>query len=188
MQLSEYFEIVIFTASIRRYADAVIDLIDLHHVVDRRFFRQSCVKSGGSFLKDLRVVSGTDLRRTMLLDNSPVAYSLQEENALPIATWYDDPSDTALRDLIPFLLSLRAMDDVRALLYRRIILQRSAEKQTAGFLRRAGRMDTIHEVSAPQLSQAAQLIEADEGGEEAAEAATSSTTQRKTNNKTTEAI
>ena len=38
--LSQYFEIVIFTASIRRYADAVIDLIDLHHVVDRRFFRQ----------------------------------------------------------------------------------------------------------------------------------------------------
>lgn len=174
-QLSEYFEIVIFTASIRRYADAVIDLIDLHHVVDRRFFRQSCIKSGGSFLKDLRVVSGSDLRRTMLLDNSPVAYSLQEENALPIATWYDDPSDTALRDLIPFLLSLRAMEDVRALLYRRIILQRVAEAgQTSAHeaLWMRYNMGTIPEVaSAPQLSQAAQLIEADEDCEEAAAAA-----------------
>ena len=173
VQLSEYFEIVIFTASIRRYADAVIDLIDLHGVVDRRFFRQSCIKSGGSFLKDLRVVSGSDLRRTLLLDNSPVAYSMQEENALPIATWYDDASDTALRDLIPFLLSLRAMEDVRALLYRRIILQRVAEAgQTKEALWMRYHMGTIPEVAAaPQLSQAAQLIEADEDCEESAAAA-----------------
>jgi TFIIF-interacting CTD phosphatase-like protein len=33
------FEIVIFTASIQRYANAVIDLIDVHNVVDKRFFR-----------------------------------------------------------------------------------------------------------------------------------------------------
>jgi len=115
-------------------------------------FAQSCIKSNGSFLKDLRVVSGPDLRRTMLVDNSPIAYSLQEENALPIATWYDDPNDTALRDLIPFLLSLRAMDDVRALLYRRLILQRMAERDSRG-----GSLD-----QPPQLSIASTLIEADE--------------------------
>lgn len=122
---------------------------------------QSCIKSDGSFLKDLRVVSGPDLRRTLLVDNSPVAYSLQEENALPIATWYDDPTDTALRDLIPFLLSLRAMDDVRALLYRRLLLQRMAERNT-----RSGALE-----QAPQLSVASTLVEADEEDEDAQQAA-----------------
>lgn len=190
--MSEYFEIVIFTASIRRYADAVIDLIDCQSAVSRRFFRQSCVQSGGSFLKDLRVVSGSDLRRTLLLDNSPVAYSLQEENALPIATWYDDPTDTALRDLIPFLLSLRAMSDVRALLYRRIRFQREAEGHSsceAWRLRYS--MGTIPEsaADAPQLSQAAQIVEADEDCEEtaaaaeAAKAASSSSSQDVTRRK-----
>lgn len=106
-------------------------------------------------------MSGPDLRRTLLVDNSPVAYSLQEENALPIATWYDDPTDTALRDLIPFLLSLRAMDDVRALLYRRLLLQRMAERNT----RNAG------QEQAPQLSVASTLVEADEEDEDAQQAA-----------------
>jgi hypothetical protein len=117
---------VIFTASIRRYADAVIDLIDVHRVVQRRYYRNACVKQGASFLKDLRAISTTpsDLRRTILIDNSPVAYTLQQENALPIATWMADTSDTALRDLIPFLLALRACDDVRPLLYRRHLLGR----------------------------------------------------------------
>jgi Dullard-like phosphatase family protein len=169
-QLSHYFELVIFTASIRRYADAVIDLIDLHHVIDRRFFRQSCLKgAGGSFLKDLRVVSGTDLRRTCLVDNSPVAYSLQEENALPIATWYDDQSDTALRDIIPFMLALRSMDDIRPLLFRRHLLQRAAlrSSRSNSGSGRIGQMmgpaDTaVLAAEAPQLSVASTLIEEDE--------------------------
>jgi CTD nuclear envelope phosphatase 1 len=124
--LAQYFEIVIFTASIRRYAEAVIDIIDTHHVVERRYYRQSCIKNGTAFLKDLRIVN-PDLRRVLLIDNSPVAYSLQEENGVPISTWYDDPNDTALRDLIPFLLAVRSLEDVRALLYRRVRLQRLAE-------------------------------------------------------------
>jgi len=155
--MSQYFEIVIFTASIRRYADAVIDLIDLHHVVDRRFFRQSCIKSGGSFLKDLHVVS-SDLRKVLILDNSPIAYSLQEENAIPISTWYDDATDTCLRDLIPFLLAMRAMDDVRTLLYRRSVRQRAAEKTAWS--------QTQTQTQAPQLSKASAIVEEDENDEQ----------------------
>jgi hypothetical protein len=41
-QVAPFFEICVFTASIRRYADPVIDLIDPNRYVSRRFYRESC--------------------------------------------------------------------------------------------------------------------------------------------------
>ncbi len=41
-QVAPFFEICVFTASIRRYADPVIDLIDPNRFVSRRFYRESC--------------------------------------------------------------------------------------------------------------------------------------------------
>jgi Dullard-like phosphatase family protein len=124
--LSPYYHIVIFTASIRRYADAVIDLIDPHQLIERRLFRPSCTRNEAHFVKDLDNVS-RDRRRLVLIDNSPMAYSMNEENAIPIDTWYDDPTDTQLRDLIPFLLALRCLDDVRSVLGRRKVLVERVE-------------------------------------------------------------
>lgn len=159
--LSTAFEIVIFTASIRRYADAVIDLVDVNRVVGRRYFRPHCVKSGSSFLKDLRSLSTSgDLRRTVLIDNSPVAYTLQPENALPISTWIGAPEDTALRDLIPFLLALRACDDLRPLLYRRHVLQRAVEEAVDAEAEEAVAAATA---GAPQIPATSAIIEEDEG-------------------------
>jgi RNA polymerase II subunit A small phosphatase-like protein len=33
-------------------------------------------------------------------------------NAVPILSWFDDPNDTALRDLIPAFQRLAAADDI----------------------------------------------------------------------------
>jgi hypothetical protein len=41
---------------------------------------------------------------------------LQPENAVPIKSWFDDPSDTQLLDLIPFLEQLAYKADVRPIL------------------------------------------------------------------------
>ena len=40
------------------------------------------------------------------------------DNALPISSWYCDPKDTALLDLLPFLDSMRFVRDVRTVLSR----------------------------------------------------------------------
>lgn len=40
------------------------------------------------------------------------------DNALPISSWYCDPKDTALLDLLPLLDSLRFIRDVRTVLSR----------------------------------------------------------------------
>lgn len=125
--MSLVYEIVIFTASIAKYADAVIEQIDTHRVVSRTFARTSCTKTNtGLFVKDLRVVCRRSLRRTIIVDNSPAAYSLHPNNAMPVDTWTNDRTDTQLLDAIPFLQACAYADDVRPILTRRNAAVRNA--------------------------------------------------------------
>ena len=125
LTLAPYYHITVFTASIRRYADAVIDLIDTHSSVTQRLYRSNCVRDDkGQLVKDLSAV-GKSRKRVVIVDNSPFAYSRNEDNAIPISTWYDEQSDTELRSLIPLLLALRNVDDVRTVLGRRRLIMQS---------------------------------------------------------------
>jgi len=118
-QVCEFYDVVIFTASLRSYADPVIDMIDPKRLIKVRLFRDSCINRGGFYIKDLRTVYH-DLSKIMIIDNSPIAYSLNKENAIPISDWFgDDPSDQALRNILPFLLDVtRFSSDVRSSLMR----------------------------------------------------------------------
>jgi RNA polymerase II subunit A small phosphatase-like protein len=49
----------------------------------------------------------------IIVDNSPIAYLFQPENAVPILSWYDDVGDMELLRIIPFLERLAYNDDVR---------------------------------------------------------------------------
>ncbi|KAF9114725.1 Nuclear envelope morphology protein 1, partial [Mortierella sp. AM989] len=120
-KVSEWYKLVIFTASMAEYADPVIDWLDQSRTLfDKRYFRQACFFRNGSYLKDLTVID-QDLSSVCLLDNSPVSYSLNKENGIPIDSWIDDPNDEALLDLLPFLDALRFTEDVRSVLSLRTI-------------------------------------------------------------------
>eukprot|EP00285_Hemiselmis_virescens_P017067 CAMPEP_0173382936 /NCGR_PEP_ID=MMETSP1356-20130122/5459_1 /TAXON_ID=77927 ORGANISM="Hemiselmis virescens, Strain PCC157" /NCGR_SAMPLE_ID=MMETSP1356 /ASSEMBLY_ACC=CAM_ASM_000847 /LENGTH=194 /DNA_ID=CAMNT_0014337539 /DNA_START=104 /DNA_END=688 /DNA_ORIENTATION=- len=129
--VSRWFEVVVFTASLQHYADPVIDLIDPEGHVCRRFFRNACVEMQGNFVKDLSSVR-TDLSQVVIVDNSPTAYSLHEDNALPIETWIQDPKDDALLDLLPVLSGLVLLNDVRSVLSLRhtSIRERETDRST----------------------------------------------------------
>jgi RNA polymerase II subunit A small phosphatase-like protein len=45
------FEVVVFTASLSKYADPVLDLLDKHKVVDYRLFREACSPHKGNYVK-----------------------------------------------------------------------------------------------------------------------------------------
>ncbi|KAJ3014976.1 UNVERIFIED_CONTAM: Nuclear envelope morphology protein 1 [Siphonaria sp. JEL0065] len=76
-KVSEWYKVVIFTASMSEYADPVIDWLDKDRtLISRRYFRQHCtMHENGHFTKDLSIVEA-DLRSVVLLDNSAVSFAL----------------------------------------------------------------------------------------------------------------
>ncbi|CAI5969504.1 unnamed protein product [Closterium sp. NIES-65] len=114
--MAPIFEVVVFTASLARYADPVLDLLDpTGELIHHRLFRESCVQmeSGGGYVKDLSIL-GRDLADVLLVDNSPLSYARQPANGVPISSFIDDPRDVELLALIPFLEHMaRVGDDVR---------------------------------------------------------------------------
>eukprot|EP01101_Sappina_pedata_P005763 TRINITY_DN2717_c0_g1_i1.p1 TRINITY_DN2717_c0_g1~~TRINITY_DN2717_c0_g1_i1.p1 ORF type:complete len:291 (+),score=61.01 TRINITY_DN2717_c0_g1_i1:97-969(+) len=85
--VSEWYDIIIFTASLRQYADPVIDRLDPNRYAKKRLFRESCRLMNGSFVKDFNH-AGFDLPTTIIVDNSPVSYVVNQDNAIPIDHFY----------------------------------------------------------------------------------------------------
>lgn len=61
---------------------------------------------------------GRSLDDVIIIDNSPTSYMFNPENAIAIETWFDDPNDNELVDLIPVLRELTTVDNVRNYLPR----------------------------------------------------------------------
>ncbi|TFY72138.1 hypothetical protein EVG20_g878 [Dentipellis fragilis] len=114
-KMGEIYEIVVFTASLSKYADPVLDKLDVHHVVNHRLFRESCYNHRGNYVKDLSQL-GRPTGDTIILDNSPASYIFHPNNAVPVSSWFNDPHDTELTDLCPFLADLATVDDIRGVL------------------------------------------------------------------------
>jgi len=111
-RMGDLFEVVVFTASLAKYADPVLDLLDKFKVVKVRLFREACVHHKGNYVKDLSRL-GRDIRQTIIIDNSPASYMFHPENAVPVESWFDDPNDVELLELIQVLEQISRVDDVR---------------------------------------------------------------------------
>lgn len=114
-RMGELYECVLFTASLAKYADPVADLLDRWGVFRSRLFRESCVFHRGNYVKDLNKL-GRDLQKVIIVDNSPASYIFHPDNAVPVASWFDDMTDSELLDLIPFFEKLSKVDNVYTLL------------------------------------------------------------------------
>ncbi|KAJ6250114.1 scp1-like small phosphatase 4-related [Anaeramoeba flamelloides] len=84
-ECAKLFEVVIFTAGIKEYADQVLDHIDPENsFISHRLYRDSCKKFEGShYVKDLSLL-GRKLEKCIIIDDQPSSYHLQPENAIPI--------------------------------------------------------------------------------------------------------
>ncbi|XP_043473594.1 CTD nuclear envelope phosphatase 1 homolog isoform X1 [Leptopilina heterotoma] len=120
--VSQWYELVVFTASMEIYGAAVADKLDNNRgILRRRYYRQHCTPEMGSYTKDLAAIC-SDLASVFILDNSPGAYRAYPNNAIPIKSWFSDASDTALLSLLPVLDALRFTQDVRSVLSRNLHL------------------------------------------------------------------
>eukprot|EP00180_Rhodochaete_pulchella_P000180 Plantae.Rhodophyta-Rhodochaete_pulchella.ctg1119.p1 GENE.Plantae.Rhodophyta-Rhodochaete_pulchella.ctg1119~~Plantae.Rhodophyta-Rhodochaete_pulchella.ctg1119.p1 ORF type:complete len:300 (+),score=36.75 Plantae.Rhodophyta-Rhodochaete_pulchella.ctg1119:1547-2446(+) len=110
--VSQWYEVVVFTASLSLYANPVIDRLDPTHTVRHRLFREHCVYVGGNYIKDLSLL-GRDVKRVIIIDNSPITYALQPENAIASVSWVNDMEDRQLDEFIETLDRAKNLKDVR---------------------------------------------------------------------------
>lgn len=127
-KIKDKYEVIVFTASQKVYANELLNLIDpegkyIHH----RMYRESCLAVEGNFLKDLNVL-GRDLATCVLVDNSPHAFGYQVDNGIPIESWFDDPKDTELRKLERFLRTLHGVKDLRTVIRKTFHTHRLVEE------------------------------------------------------------
>ncbi|PLW41279.1 hypothetical protein PCASD_10858 [Puccinia coronata f. sp. avenae] len=118
-KMGALYEVVVFTASLSKYADPVLDMLDIHHVVKHRLFRESCYNHKGNYVKDLSQL-GRPIADTIIIDNSPASYVFHPNNAVPVSSWFNDPHDTELTDLAAFLTDIANVPDVRGILDPRL--------------------------------------------------------------------
>lgn len=111
-KMSKLYEIVIFTASLSKYANPLLDKLDSKKLCSFRLFREHCSFINNAYVKDLKNL-GRDMKDVIIVDNSPVTYSLNVENGFPIKTWIDDITDRELIKIIPILEYLSKVNDVR---------------------------------------------------------------------------
>ena len=117
-EMSKIFEIVIFTAALKDYADSILDILDPNkRLINYRLYRQHTSISGITFCKDLSKI-GRNLGKTLIVDNLADNFKLQPNNGIHIWTWIDDMKDTQLFDLEKILKDLvsKQPPDVRPII------------------------------------------------------------------------
>lgn len=120
--VADIFEVVVFTASLALYADPVLDELSasaaaIHggnpaDMIHGRLYREHCVMVGGVFVKDLTRL-GRDVKQVIIVDNSPISYAMQPENAVHIIDFIDDEADGELDKTLAKVLTMRDVPDVR---------------------------------------------------------------------------
>ena len=112
-EMGKIFEIVIFTAALKDYADSILDVLDPNKIlINYRLYRHHTSLSGITFCKDLSKI-GRDLSRVLIVDNLADNFKLQPNNGIQIYTWIDDMKDTQLNDLgkmLKILIAKKPMD------------------------------------------------------------------------------
>src|SRR3569623_1124039 len=111
--MSEQYFVGVWTAGTKEYATEVLDWLDPTGKLQFRLFRDSCTALGdGTYTKDLSLL-GQDMSQTIIVDNSPRAFELNEANAIQCIDFIDDQLDQELLRIAEFLVRIKDHRDVR---------------------------------------------------------------------------
>lgn len=104
-KLAQLYEIVVWTAGVKEYADPILDVIDPDkNIFTKRMFRTECVKVDQFFIKDLDVILDREKKDMVIVDNSILSFAFDLANGVPINSFMgDEPDDRDLLYMISFL-------------------------------------------------------------------------------------
>ena len=113
-ELSEFYEIIIFTAALQNYADLIISGLDPDGVVSDKLYRQHTINKDNSYIKDLDKL-GRDIKKVIIIDNISENFSKQPQNGLNICDFEGNEYDEELKYLKEDLIKLIKLkpNDVR---------------------------------------------------------------------------
>jgi CTD small phosphatase-like protein 2 len=106
-------DVVIFTASVKNYADPIIDLLDpCREFVKLRLYRESCILTSHGFVKDLSILK-KNLKDIIIVDNLASSFAKQKENGILISSWFGDGNDNELLKLSKNIRRILSYEDLR---------------------------------------------------------------------------
>ena len=114
--LNCHFNIAIFTASEKVYADTIIRYLDPNkNIFKFCLYRNHCINVNDLIcIKDLRIIDNIDIKKTVLIDNNIYSFSSQLNNGILINSFYDDKNDIELFNVLSYLFEyILPSDDVR---------------------------------------------------------------------------
>ena len=96
--VSQIFNIYVYTAGEKKYADAVLNIIDPDNLIQRRFYRDSCKKENGTIIKDLKHLKkvSKNKREMVLIDDNKFSIEKNYPFALQIDPFEGEQSDRVL--------------------------------------------------------------------------------------------
>ena len=115
-EVSKYFEVGIFTASVPEYADAVINYLDPENkYIKFRLYRNNCINVKDLLrVKNLKIFQNIPLKKIILVDNNMYSFAPQLNNGILINSFIYDKDDNELSNVSSYLLNyILPAEDVR---------------------------------------------------------------------------
>ena len=130
---SIWYDIIIYTASLREYSEPIINQLEQLSGVSfiNRLYRKDCKMTPSGYVKPLDLIvdmytpvdldvnvneTGVSAQRKAKGNKIPVSFREDVENGIQINSWYGDPRDIELLKLLPLLEGLKNVADVRLVL------------------------------------------------------------------------
>ena len=130
-EITKMFDVTIFTASLPLYAIPILRHIDPNRKCKRLYRNDTVPYNGYPHVKNLNLVC-SDLKKALIIDDSPIAMSMNPDNAILVRRFtpnFSGTEDRELQDLFAMLKNeLYHLEDVRPYMREKYKFKSELEK------------------------------------------------------------
>lgn len=112
--MAQLFELMVFTASHKDYADEVVKHLDpKKQLFSHCFYRRHCSVVANTYVKSLKRIGNRSAQDILILDNFIQSFALDLKNGIPIRPFENQEVDCELENIADVLSRLKSYEDVR---------------------------------------------------------------------------